>query len=109
MHRRISCRAASLREIRPADAIACAARTSVYGSLESPEPKGLGTEAFAALRPAAGQQSATTLRGHARAKTVGTGSMQITGIESTFHSAPLKQKPLAKSMNWEIYERRQGY
>jgi hypothetical protein len=40
---------------------------------------------------------------------VGTGSMQITGIESTFHSVPLKQKPLAKSMNWEIYERRQGY
>jgi hypothetical protein len=59
---------------------------SVYGSLECPDPKS-GAEELASLGAAAGEQSATALRGHARAKTVGTGSMQITGIESTFHSA----------------------
>jgi len=34
-----------------------------------------GAEALAALRAAAGKQTATALRGHARAKTVGTGTM----------------------------------
>jgi hypothetical protein len=57
------------------------------GVVRVPDPRVLRAEQLATLGAAAGEQSATALRGHARAKTVGTGSMQITGIESTFHSA----------------------
>jgi len=42
---------------------------------DSPEDLGLRTEALAALGAAAGEQAAAALRGHARAKTVGAGSM----------------------------------
>jgi hypothetical protein len=69
----------------------------------------LRTETLAAFGAPAGKQSAAALGGHARAETVGAGTMQITGIESTFHSATREQKPRAKSRGWAIYERRQGY
>jgi hypothetical protein len=47
----------------------------------------LRAELLAALGTAARQQSTAALGGHARTKAVGPGTMQITGIKSTFHSA----------------------
>jgi hypothetical protein len=47
----------------------------------------LRAEALAALGAAAGQQISAALGGHSRTETVGAGTMQITGIKSTFHGA----------------------
>jgi len=47
----------------------------------------LRTEALAALGASTRQQSAAALGGHARAKSMSTSTVQIAGIESTFHSA----------------------
>jgi hypothetical protein len=69
----------------------------------------LGTEELAALGAATSEQTAAALGGHARAETVGAGTMQITGIKSTFHSATRGEKLRVKSTVWLIYERRQGY
>ena len=62
-----------------------------------PSRADLRTEALAALGTAPGEQSAPALRGHARAKAVGSGTMQIAGIKCAFHGGR------------EAYERRQGY
>jgi hypothetical protein len=51
-----------------------------------PEGIALRAELLAALGTAASQQSTAALGGHARTKAVGTGTMQITGVEGTFHS-----------------------
>jgi hypothetical protein len=56
-------------------------------SLESPAAYASGTEQFAALRAAASQQCTAALGGHARTKAMRSGTMQITGIKSTFHGA----------------------
>jgi len=47
----------------------------------------LRAEALAALRAAAGQQISAALGRHSRTETVGAGTMQITGVKSTFHGA----------------------
>ena len=68
----------------------------------------LGAEALAALRAAASQQSAAALGGHARSETMGSGTVQVTGVKSTFHSAT-SGNLRGKSSNRKICERRQGY
>src|ERR1700759_4296615 len=68
----------------------------------------LRTEALAAFRATSSQQGATALGGHARAETVSADSVQITGVESTFHGAT-RTKLWGKSMDWAIYKGRQGY
>jgi hypothetical protein len=52
----------------------------------------LRAELLAALGTAASQQSTAALGGHARAEAVGTGTMQITGVEGTFHSSATRAK-----------------
>jgi hypothetical protein len=51
-----------------------------------------GTETFAALRATTSQQPTAAFRGHARTETMSSGTVQITGIKSTFHSATLRAK-----------------
>ena len=46
----------------------------------------LRAESLAALGTTTGQQVAAALGGHAGTKSMGTGTMQIAGIKSTFHS-----------------------
>ena len=57
-----------------------------------PEGIALRAELLAALGAAAGEQSTAALGGHARTKAVGTGTMQITGVEGTFHSSATRAK-----------------
>ena len=47
----------------------------------------LGTEALTPLRATPCQQTTATLGGHPGPKAMGSGTVQITGIERTFHSA----------------------
>ncbi len=68
-----------------------------------------GTEALAALRATASQQPAAALGGPARAETRGSGAVQITGIECTFHSATSGKNHGANQRTGLIRERRQGY
>jgi len=77
------------------------------GSLEA-LTRPLGAEALAALRAAASQQSAAAFGGHARSETMGSGTVQIAGVKSTFHSAT-SGNLRGKSSNRKICERRQGY
>src|ERR1700733_1199737 len=108
MRRQIFCRAALLREIRPAGANACAARTSVYGSLDSPKCWVYGQRR---LRPLARRRASNRrplfVAMRARKPWV-RARCKLLGLKVRF-IAQLEQKPRAKSMDWEIYERRQGY
>ncbi len=78
------------------------------GVAGSPYARPLGAEALAALRAAASQQSAAAFGGHTRSETMGSGSVQITWVKSTFHSAT-SGNLRCKSSNRKICERRQGY
>jgi len=51
-----------------------------------PGAEASGAEALAALRTAPSKQPPTALGSHPSAKPVGTGTMQVTWIEGTFHS-----------------------
>jgi hypothetical protein len=68
-----------------------------------------GAEALAALRTAPRKQPPAAFGGHTCAKPVGTGTMQITRVEGTFHSANLEKNRGAKQRSRDICERRQGY
>ena len=51
----------------------------------------LRTETLAALGAATSQHGASALGGHARAETVSADSVQVTGVESTFHGATVSK------------------
>jgi hypothetical protein len=54
--------------------------------------KASGAEALATLRAASSQQPTAALGGHTRSETMRSGTMQITGIKSTFHGATSGKK-----------------
>jgi hypothetical protein len=69
-----------------------------------------GAEALATLRTAARKQPSPALGGHARPKTMGSGTVQIAGIERTFHSASSAEKTTAQiGQRLDICGRAQGY
>src|SRR3984893_2385190 len=111
MRRQTFCRAASLREIRPAGADAGAAPTAVEnagGSLDSPDSWCQGQRR---LRPLARRRASNRrplfVAMRARKPWV-RARCKLLGLKVRF-IALLEQKPQAKSMAWELYERRQGY
>jgi len=69
----------------------------------------LRAEALAAFRTATGQQTTTGFRGHARPEPVGARSVQVTGIECTFHSGSRCVYEEATQPRATFAERREGY
>ena len=63
----------------------------------------LRAEFLAALRATTGQQCAPAFRCHAGTKSVGTGTMQIAGVECTFHSATRAKNPRPNQWSGSIY------
>ena len=63
----------------------------------------LRAEFLAALRTTTCQQCAAALRCHAGTKSVGTGTMQIAGVESTFHSATRAKNHRPNQWSGSIY------